>query len=40
MKNKNKDFIREYAQRWREATAQVNPLLLEKRDDQFIFQHL
>jgi hypothetical protein len=35
----NKESIKEYTQRWREAAAQVNPLFIGKRDDQFIFQY-
>jgi hypothetical protein len=30
MKKGNKESVREYAQRWRELAAQVNPPLLEK----------
>jgi hypothetical protein len=30
MKKNNKESIREYTQRWRETTAEVNPPLLEK----------
>ena len=30
MEKDNKESIREYTQRWREAAAQVNPSLLEK----------
>ena len=30
MKIGNKEFIREYAQRWREVVAQINPSLLKK----------
>jgi len=40
MEKDNKESIREYARRWSEVAAQVNPSMLEKRDDQFIFQHL
>jgi len=38
MKKENKESIREYTQRWREAAAHVNLSLLEK-NDQFVFQH-
>ena len=38
MENDNKESIREYTQRWHETTIQANPSLLEKGDDQFIFQ--
>jgi len=38
MKKENKESIREYTQRWREAAARVNPHLLEK-NDQFVFEH-
>jgi len=31
MKKENKESIREYTQRWREAAAQVNLSLLEKQ---------
>jgi hypothetical protein len=30
MEKENKEFIREYTQRWRVTAAQVNPFLLEK----------
>jgi hypothetical protein len=40
MEKDNKESIREYVRRWSEVAAQVNPSMLEKRDDQFIFQHL
>jgi hypothetical protein len=39
MEKDNKESIKEYTQRWYEAVVQINLSLLEKKGDQFIFQH-